>query len=130
MPHFTIEYSANLDGRVDFGRLCHQVHKTILATGLFEIGAVRVRTIKSDHYAIADLLPENGFIDMSFRIGRGRSEDEKKATGTAIFDAVTQELTSLFDTPHFALSMEIREIDPELSWKKNAIHPRLRQNGT
>lgn len=129
MPHFTIEYSANLEGRVDFDHLCQEVHKTILATGLFEIGAVRVRAIASDHYAVADLLPENGFIDMSFRIGHGRSQGEKKAAGTAIFDAVTQELTSLFDTPHFALSLEIREIDPELSWKKNAIHPRLRQKG-
>lgn len=129
MPHFTIEYSANLDDRVDFDRLCHQVHKTILDTGLFEIGAIRVRTCRSSHYAIADLVPENSFIDMSFRIGRGRSEAEKKATGTAILDAVAQELSVLFDTPHFALSLEIREIDPELSWKKNAIHPRLRQKG-
>jgi 5-carboxymethyl-2-hydroxymuconate isomerase len=35
-------------------------------------------------------------------------------------------LAALFATPHFALSLEIREIDPELSWKRNAIHPRLR----
>ncbi|OCP35884.1 5-carboxymethyl-2-hydroxymuconate Delta-isomerase [Ensifer sp. LC163] len=129
MPHFTIEHSANLDERVDFDRLCRTIHKTILDTGLFEIGAVRVRTVRSAHYAIADLLPQNSFIDMSFRIGRGRSDAEKQATGAAIFDAVTQELASLFDTPHFALSLEIREIDPDLSWKKNAIHPRLRQKG-
>lgn len=126
MPHLTIEYSANLDDRVDFARLCRTVHQTILGTGLFELGAVRVRSIRCADYAIADLLPENGFIDLSFRIGRGRSEAEKKATGEAIFKAASDELSELFTTPHFALSLEIREIDPELSWKKNAIHPRLR----
>ncbi len=126
MPHLTIEYSGNLDDRVDFARLCRTVHKTILGTGLFELGAVRVRTVRSRDYAIADLLPDNSFIDMSFRIGRGRSEAEKKATGEAIFEAVSDELSELFATPHFALSLEIREIDPDLSWKKNAIHPRLR----
>ncbi|MGF6160110.1 5-carboxymethyl-2-hydroxymuconate isomerase [Ensifer sp. KUDG1] len=126
MPHLTIEYSGNLDTKVDFARLCRTVHRTILSTGLFELGAVRVRTIRSLDYAIADLLPENGFIDMSFRIGRGRTEAEKKATGEAIFKAVSDELSELFATPHFALSLEIREIDPDLSWKKNAIHPRLR----
>ncbi len=126
MPHLTIEYSGNLDDRVDFARLCRTVHKTILGTGLFELGAIRVRTIRSADYAIADLLPENGFIDLSFRIGRGRSEAEKKATGEAIFKAVSDELAMLFEAPHFALSLEIREIDPDLSWKKNAIHPRLR----
>ena len=44
----------------------------------------------------------------------------------AVFAAVSEYLAGLFETPHFALSLEIREIDPALSWKKNAIHPRLR----
>jgi 5-carboxymethyl-2-hydroxymuconate isomerase len=127
MPHFNIEYSSNLDGRVDFHALCERVLDTILETGLFEVGAVRVRAFRAEAYAVADKLPENAFIDMSFRIGVGRSADEKKLTGERIFAAVTDQLATLFGTPHFALTLEIREIDPALSWKKNAIHPRLRQ---
>jgi 5-carboxymethyl-2-hydroxymuconate isomerase len=127
MPHFTMEYSANLDDAVDFLSLCKVVHETIIATGLFELGAVRVRTVRAEAYAVADLLPQNAFIDMSFRIGKGRSEAEKRETGEAIFATVTRFLAPLFETPHFALTLEIREIDPDLSWKKNAIHPRLRQ---
>lgn len=126
MPHFNLEYSANLDGVVDFVALSKVVHETILSSGLFELGALRVRAFRSEAYAIADLLPENAFIDMSFRIGQGRSAEEKKATGEAIFAAVTAHLAQLFGTPHFMLSLEIREIDPILSWKKNAIHPRIR----
>ena len=127
MPHFTIDYSANLDGQVDFDVLCRVVHKAILETGLFELGAVRVRAIRCEAYAIADLLAENAFIDMSFRIGQGRGEEDRRRTGEAIFTAVTAHLGKLFETPHFALTLEIREIDPVLSWKKNAIHPRLRK---
>ncbi len=127
MPHFNMEYSSNLDGRVDFKALCDRVLEVILETGLFEEGAVRVRAFRAEVYAIADRLPENAFIDMSFRIGRGRSAEDKKLTGERIFSAVTDQLADLFATPHFALTLEIREIDPELSWKKNAIHPRLRQ---
>jgi len=126
MPHFTMEYSANLDETVDFDGLCRAVHGTILATGLFEPGAVRVRALRAEAYAVADLLPQNGFVDMSFRIGRGRSAEEKRRTGEALFATVTTYLAPHFETPHFALTLEIREIDPELSWKKNAIHPRLR----
>ncbi|MFM2282245.1 MAG: hypothetical protein RLZZ444_4476 [Pseudomonadota bacterium] len=129
MPHFTMEYSANLDGAVDFSALCRLVHQTILETGLFELGAVRVRAIRCEAYAVADLLAENGFIDMSFRVGKGRSEEDRKRTGDAIFAAVTEFLKPQFATPHFALTLEIREIDPVLSWKKNAIHPRLRAQG-
>ncbi|UVC08004.1 5-carboxymethyl-2-hydroxymuconate Delta-isomerase [Rhizobium sp. TH2] len=127
MPHFTMEYSANLDDAVDFQALCKAVHETIIASGLFELGALRVRALRAEAYAVADMLPENGFIDMSFRIGKGRSEAEKRETGEAIFATVTRFLTPLFETPHFALTLEIREIDPDLSWKKNAIHPRIRQ---
>lgn len=126
MPHMAIEYSANLDESVDIQGLCTLVAETILETGLFEIGAIRVRAYRAEAYAIADRLPQNGFIDMNFRIGKGRTAEEKKRTGEAIFAAVSQRLAPLFATPHFALSLEIREIDAELSWKKNAIHPRLR----
>jgi len=129
MPHFVIEYSANLDGHVDFDGLCSEIRQTIIDTDMFEIGAVRVRTVRCDHYAIADELPENAFLDMSFRIGVGRSAAGIKRAGEAIFSAVSARLAPLFETPHFALSLEIREIDPGLSWKKNAIHPRLRAGG-
>ena len=121
-----IEYSANLDANVDMSALCELVSRTMLDTGVFEPGAIRVRAFRAEAYAIADRLPENGFIDMNLRIGKGRSAEDKKRAGEAIFAAVSGHLASLFATPHFALSLEIREIDAELSWKKNAIHPRLR----
>lgn len=126
LPHLTLEYSANLYDRVDMQALCEQLSQTILDTGLFEHGAIRVRALRADAYAIADRLPENSFIDMSFRIGTGRSADDKKRAGAAIFEAATAFLAPLFAGQHFALSLEIREIDAALSWKNNAIHPRLR----
>ncbi|WP_421929056.1 5-carboxymethyl-2-hydroxymuconate Delta-isomerase [Neoaquamicrobium sediminum] len=126
MPHLTIEYSANLEGLADLDALCAALLETLLETGLFEVGAVRIRALRADHYAVADRLPENAFVDLSFRVGKGRSADEKKRAGEAIFATASSLLAQLFETPHFALSLEIREIDAELSWKKNAIHPRLR----
>lgn len=128
MPHMSIEYSANLEGQIDLADFCRVVSREIQSTGLFETGAVRVRAFRAEAYAVADLLPENGFIDMNFRIGRGRTAEEKRKAGEAIFAAASTYLAKLFDTPHFALSLEIREIDSELNWKKNAIHPRLRDN--
>jgi 5-carboxymethyl-2-hydroxymuconate isomerase len=126
MPHLTLEYSANLDGRADMAGLCGALLKTLLATGLFEQGAPRVRAVRCDAYAIADELAENSFIDASLRIGAGRSADDKKRAGDALFAEMSAFLAPLFEAPHFALSLEVREIDPALSWKKNAIHPRLR----
>lgn len=126
MPHLTIEHSQNLTDSVDVQALCDDLHAVILASGLFEIGAIRVRAISCAHYAIADKLGQNCFVDMSFRVGRGRSLEERKAVGDALIEAAQKRLASLLAKPNFALSLEIREIDPELSWKKNTMHPRLR----
>lgn len=126
MPHFRIEYSANLRDKTNIGELCRIVHSAIMATGLFEIGAVRVRAFQADNYAIADLLPENTFIDMEFRVGAGRSSKDLKKAGEVIFKSASDALQPLFVAPHFALSLEIRTIDADLSWKKNAMHARLR----
>lgn len=128
MPHLTLEHSANLSAKADLSALCHELKEAVLETGLFEVGAVRVRAIACNAYAVADELPDNAFLDMNFRIGVGRSDEEKKRAGEAIFAAAQRHLKPLFETPHFALTLEIREIDPALSWKKNAMHPRLRRN--
>jgi len=106
--------------------LSQLILQTALATGFFEIGAVRVRGVRCDIYTVADDLPQNAFIDLSLRLGEGRSQEDKKSIGDAIFNAMQEFLAGPLQQPHFALSFEIREINASLSWKRNAIHPRLR----
>ncbi|MBS0536433.1 MAG: 5-carboxymethyl-2-hydroxymuconate Delta-isomerase [Proteobacteria bacterium] len=126
MPHLALEYSANLEGKADIAALCRELHAAVMASGLFELGAVRVRAFAAPHYAVADLDPRNAFIDMSFRVGQGRTAVDLRSAGELIFAAATKHCAKLLAEPHFALSLEVREINSELSWKKNAIHPRLR----
>ena len=126
MPHLVIEYSANLENRVDIGGLCASLHDAMLATGLFELGAIRVRAYAAKHYAVADRMEVNAFADLVLRIGTGRSPTDKKRAGETIMAAAKAYLVSHFETPHFALSMEIREIDAAFSWRDNAMHARLR----
>jgi len=126
VPHLTIEYSANLDGKSDMAALCRSLHAAMLASGLFELGAIRVRAVRCPDYAVADLLPENAFADLRLRIGAGRALADKTRAGEMIFAAAVSHFAPLFETPHFALTLDISELDPALSWKKNAIHPRLR----
>ncbi len=128
MPHLTIEYSANLEARGDIAGLCRVLHGAMIGTGLFELGAIRVRAVRCDAYAVADLLAENTFADMRLRIGAGRNDADKARAGEAIFAAAVAHFAPQFATPHFALTLDIAENDPVLSWKRNAIHPRLRGN--
>ncbi|MEM7259300.1 MAG: 5-carboxymethyl-2-hydroxymuconate Delta-isomerase [Pseudomonadota bacterium] len=126
MPHFTFEYSANVAELVDLKKMATLIRDTALDTGFFELGAVRVRGVRCDVYTVADDLPDNGFIDLSLRLGQGRSDADKKLIGDAIFAALEQYLAAPLATEHFALSFEVREINSALSYKRNAIHPRIR----
>ena len=126
MPHLSIEHSANLSDASDLQALCTRLHGTLLNSGLFEIGAIRVRSHPCACYVIADGLAENAFADMVLRIGQGRSEAERKSLGAALMAEAEAHFAPLLARPHFALSLEVQEISAPYSWKTNAIHPRLR----
>lgn len=129
MPHFTIEYSANLEEEVDFSAFCEALRAAAVETGVFPLGGIRVRAVRCRDYAIADAAPENAFIDISLRMGRGRDLETRKRAGQAVFDAADAYLGALFDRRPLALSFEVREIEPDLSFKKNSIHQRLKATG-
>jgi 5-carboxymethyl-2-hydroxymuconate isomerase len=126
MPHFTIEYSANLDDRVDMGTVVEIVRKAAVETGIFPLGGIRVRAIPCEHYAIADGRPQHGFLDMVLRLGEGRDLLTRKKAGEHIFKALSDHLDPVFAASKFALSFDMQINDKETSWKRNNIHEALK----
>ena len=126
MPHFTIEYSANLDGRVDMGAVVELVRKEAVATGIFPLGGIRVRAIKCEHYAIADGRSNFGFLDMVLRLGEGRDLATRQKAGEHIFKVLSAYLDPVFADLKFALSFDMQINDKETSWKRNNIHEALK----
>jgi 5-carboxymethyl-2-hydroxymuconate isomerase len=126
MPHFTIEYSANLDARVDIGAVAELVRKAAVETGIFPLGGIRVRAIRCEHYAIADGRHNYGFLDMVLRLGEGRDLATRKQAGEDIFKALSTYLDPVFKEMTFALSFDMQINDKETSWKRNNIHEALK----
>ena len=126
MPHFTIEYSANLDKRADMGAVVELVRKAAVETGIFPLGGIRVRAIRCEHYAIADGNAQFGFLDMVLRLGEGRDLATRKKAGEHIFKAVSAYLDPVFANSRFALSFDMQINDKETSWKRNNIHEALK----
>ena len=126
MPHFTIEYSANLDGRVDMGLVVELVRKAAVESAIFPLGGIRVRAIKCEHYAIADGNKGFGFLDMVLRLGEGRDLATRKKAGEHIFQALSAHLDPVFANSNFALSFDMQINDKETSWKRNNIHDALK----
>jgi 5-carboxymethyl-2-hydroxymuconate isomerase len=126
MPHFTIEYSANLDGRLDIGAVCEVVRKAAVETGVFPLGGIRVRAVRCEHYAIADARNDYGFLDMVLRIGEGRDLPTRQKAGEQVFQALSRHLDPVFAASKFALSFDMQINDKETSWKRNNIHDALK----
>jgi 5-carboxymethyl-2-hydroxymuconate isomerase len=126
MPHFTIEYSANLDARVDMGKVVELVRKAAVETGIFPLGGIRVRAVKCEHYAIADGQKNFGFLDMVLRLGEGRDLATRKQAGEHVFKALSVYLDPVFANSKFALSFDMQINDKETSWKRNNIHEALK----
>jgi len=126
MPHFTLEYSANLDSRVDMGKVVEVVRKAAVETGIFPLGGIRVRAIRCEHYAIADGNPRFGFLAMLLRLGEGRDLATRKKAGEHVFRALSDHLDPVFASSQFALSFDIQINDKEMSWKRNNIHEALK----
>lgn len=122
MAHAIIEYSANLEPELDLQGLVETVHQAALDTGVFPPGGMRTRAARRDNYRIADGHADNGFVHVMIRIGYGRDPETKRSAGEAVFTAVCGHLKKLFEARPLGISLEMQEIDPDLSFKKNNLH--------
>lgn len=121
MPHIQIDYSANLETRLDIAALCRLLRDAAAATGILPLAGIRVRATAATHVVIADGNPDHAFLDISLRL-RGGRDPEAKARATAdIFAAAESFCADLLATSSFLLSFEMRDIDPALSPKTSSI---------
>jgi 5-carboxymethyl-2-hydroxymuconate isomerase len=86
---------------------------------------VRVRAIAADHYSIADGNPAHGYIDISVRLRAGRPQDVKEHAVSVLFEAARDFIAPVMAGQPIALSLEMRDIDPELSPKTGTIREYL-----
>lgn len=128
MPHFSIEYSANLEEMVDISALCDHLRCAAIETGVFPMPGVRVRAVCATHVSIADGDPKHAFLDLSIRLRAGRTPDEKSRATQAVFDALKTFMAPALERHSIALSVEMRDIDPNLSPKTGTIRNHLSES--
>jgi 5-carboxymethyl-2-hydroxymuconate isomerase len=122
MAHIQIEYSANLREQIDLPRFLEAVHGAAAATGVFPVGGLRTRAYESRQYRIADGHPDNAFVHTMLRVGHGRDLETRKRACEAVFAAICGHLSDLYERIPLALSLEMQEIDPVMTQKKNNMH--------
>ena len=127
MAHIVIEYSAGLRDRLALPAFLSAIHQAALQTGVFPIGGLRTRAYEARDYVIADGHPDNDFVHLSLKVGHGRDVETRKRACEAIFEAACRELAPICEAQPLAISLEMQEIDPVLTFKKNNLHEHVKR---
>lgn len=128
MPHVIVEYSANLEEAIDVGELCERLRQAATAIEEIAMPGIRVRAYRTDHHAIADGTDGHEFVDISIRLRGGRPDIVKDRIARELFEAAREFIDPYMSGSSLALSLEVRDIDPELSPKTGTIRDHLRGN--
>ncbi len=122
MAHIVVEYSAGLQKRLNIAEFIAAIHDAAVQTGIFPVGGLRTRAYGPGHCLIADGHADNAFVHLSLKVGHGRDLETRKRACETIFAAACRQLASLYERSPLAISLEMQEIDPVLTFKKNNLH--------
>lgn len=96
------------------------------ADGVFPWGGIRVRGLRLSDYVIADDTGEDAFINITVKMGSGRSPALKQQFFTGLFEAIKAHLQPIYDQRYLAISLYVEEADEAGSFKHNNLHARFR----
>jgi len=130
MAHAVVEWTDNLEADgFKIGPLLELIAAAMRdADGVFPWGGIRVRGIRLTDYVIADDSGQDAFINITVKMGAGRSAEFKRAFFSGLFDKIGAHLEPIFNRRFLALSMYIDEADEAGSFKRNNLHVRFRKN--
>ena len=124
MPHIIAEYSANLEDRLDVQALVNDLHQAAIESAVAELVAIRSRAVRREHFRVADGNPANGFVHITARLRRGRTVEARKALGQALLAAADKRLASVYPSHPIGLTVEVHEIDPDMTFRRNTLRER------
>mgnify|MGYP001448060395 FL=1 len=127
MAHLILQYSCELEKKYDFQDLANNLRKVMVETTLFPVGGIRVRALPTQINSIADGDSLNVYVDLVLRMGSGRTLSDKQKIGKDLIKFLEFYFKNEIKEEYFALSLEIIDINPSLSWKLNTIHSRLKK---
>ncbi len=123
MPQITIEYSRGLESELNLSDLAKVLHRAVVGTGRFPIGAIRTFLRGCDHSLVGDEALANGFINIQIRIGPGRSAELKTSLTQLFMAAVEAQLADHLAKKPFGVQLEVSELDPAFTLSRNSMMP-------
>jgi len=92
MPHLMLEYTKNLQSKIDFKEIFSKIHGEIIETGEFVSDDIKSRAICIEKYFIGDGDPEKGFVHLSISLLDQRDENLKIQLSKALLQVLSNYL--------------------------------------
>jgi 5-carboxymethyl-2-hydroxymuconate isomerase len=129
MPQVVVEYTDNIKAEANIPALLKKINDTIIGQegGVFPPGGTRSRAIELTDYRMADGAEDYAFVHATFKIGAGRTAEQKKKVCDDLFEVIKSHFAALFAKRYLALSMELYEYDERGTYKHNNVHARFRK---
>ena len=70
---------------------------------------------------VGDGTPTNGFVNLSMKVGRGRTPETRLEIGKELFDLLIEHLEPLFQKQGLAVSFEMRELEEKVKFNKKNL---------
>lgn len=84
MPHCIIEYTRDIEKKIDMKNLMDVAFEAVDSSGLFDRKAIKARTISFDQFKSGQ--DRNDYIHISVKILSGRTTDQKKSLSQHMVD--------------------------------------------
>ncbi len=121
MAHLILEYSDNLGGDITPAALFETLHQALAASGVFPLAGVRSRAYPVSDYRVADGRAGAAFVNLTMKIGPGRSEAVQEEIATMVFDLLNEHLKRAFQHHPLSVSFEMSELRPICRFNKNNL---------
>lgn len=114
MPHCTVEYTANIENRINIKEILQAINNSLLShNGEFSASGIRSRAYMVADYIIGDGITTDAFIHVSLSIATGRTTEVKQAIQDHLFTTLTKLLNQIDVTNKISLSLELTELNSE-----------------
>ncbi|VVM98332.1 5-carboxymethyl-2-hydroxymuconate Delta-isomerase [Pseudomonas fluorescens] len=122
MPHFIVDYTANLESELELDVLFGKVHRQLIDMQLFPTGGIRSRARRIEHYCFADGLGDYAGIHVVLKLNAARPKALREEIGKNIFATLQAHFADLQARRYLALSMEVGLFHPETFFNSNNLH--------
>jgi 5-carboxymethyl-2-hydroxymuconate isomerase len=109
LPHFILEYSANVL-TPDFSAFFKECHSLLANQLPTKISSCRSRAIKCNDYRVGAGDAPYGFVHVTLKIMPGRTQAVLEATGQALLELLKNNFSASSQNVPLEISLEINEI--------------------